>query len=113
VEGDQGGDGTINSHWDEFTFGNELMTGFLNHGTNPLSVMTIRSLEDLGYVTNPAAADAYPDANTVKTWNLTSSFRLNGFSSTPIQKTRWEKPLARYARSLPSGVSKRNLRSSR
>lgn len=113
VEGDQGGDGTIDSHWDESTFGNELMTGFLNRGTNPLSVMTIRSLEDLGYVTNPAAADAYPDANTVKTWNLTSSFRLDGFASTPIQKTRWERPLARYARSLPSGVSRRNVRNSR
>jgi hypothetical protein len=113
VEGDQGGDGTINSHWDEFTFGNELMTGFLNAGTNPLSVMTIRSLEDVGYVTNPAAADPYPNANTLKHWNLTSSLRLDGFSTASIQKTRWEKPLGRYARSLPSGVSRRNLRNSR
>jgi hypothetical protein len=113
VEGDQGGDGTIDSHWDEFTFGNELMTGFLNKGTNPLSVMTIRSLEDIGYVTNPAAADPYPDASTLKNWNLTSSIRLDGFSSTAVKKTRWEKPLARYARSLPSGVSRRNVRNSR
>lgn len=112
VEGDQGGDGTVNSHWDESTFGNELMTGFLNRGTNPLSVMTIRSLEDLGYVTNPAAADAYPDANTVKTWNLRASFRLGDISATPTPGV-WEKPLKRSPRSLPSGISAQNLRSSR
>ncbi len=115
VEGDQGGDGTINSHWDEKTFGNELMTGFLNRGTNPLSVMTIRSLEDLGYVTNPAAADAYPDASTVKTWNLKSSFRLSDITSAPTSamSKRWERPLARRPRSLPSGISARNVRGKR
>jgi hypothetical protein len=112
VEGSQGGDGTINSHWRETTFGNELMTGFLNRGTNPLSVMSIRSLEDLGYVTNPADADTYPDANTVKTWNLRASFRLDDISATPTPGV-WEKPLKRNPRSLPSGISAQNLRSSR
>jgi hypothetical protein len=33
------------------------MTGFLNAGSNPLSVLTVRSLEDLGYTVNAAAAD--------------------------------------------------------
>jgi hypothetical protein len=113
VEGDQGGDGTINSHWRETTFGNELMTGFLNRGTNPLSVMTVRSIDDLGYVTNPAAADAYPDANTDKTWNLRASFRLNDISATAAPPGVWEKPLKRNPRSLPSGISARNLRNSR
>ena len=100
VEGSRGGVGTINTHWRESTFGNELMTGFLNRGTNPLSVMTIRSLDDLGYVTNSAAADAYPDANTVKTWNLRASFRLDDISATPTPAV-WEKPLARKARVMP------------
>ncbi|MDQ6872020.1 MAG: leishmanolysin [Gemmatimonadota bacterium] len=59
VEGTQGGDGTVNSHWRESVFGNELMTGFINSGKNPLSVMTIRSLEDLGYVVDATAADPY------------------------------------------------------
>jgi hypothetical protein len=59
VEGSQGGDGTKDGHWRETTFGNELMTGFINSGTNPLSAMTIQSLEDFGYVVNTAAADAY------------------------------------------------------
>jgi len=112
VEGAQGGDGTINSHWRETTFGNELMTGFLNRGTNPLSVMTIRSLDDLGYVTNPADADTYPDANTVKTWNLRASFRLDDISATPTPGV-WEKPLKRGPRSIPSASSAKDLRRSR
>lgn len=72
VEGSQGSEGTINSHWRESMFGNELMTGFINSGTNPLSVMSIRSLEDLGYTVNPAVADPYPDANTRVVINLRS-----------------------------------------
>jgi hypothetical protein len=54
-----GGPGTRNGHWRETTFGNELMTGFLNAGTNPLSRLTIASLRDLGYVVNLGAADPY------------------------------------------------------
>jgi hypothetical protein len=54
------GAGTYNSHWRELVFDNELMTGFLNNGVpNPLSRMTIASMEDLGYTVNYAAADPY------------------------------------------------------
>lgn len=53
------GAGTVNSHWREGVLNNELMTGFLNSGTNPLSVLTIRSLADFGYVVNPAVADPF------------------------------------------------------
>jgi hypothetical protein len=110
VEGDQGGDGTINSHWDEHTFGNELMTGFLNGGTNPLSIMTIESLQDLGYVVNTADADTYPNATTVKTWNLKSSFRLDDILSPATPRTVWEKGLPHKPRPLPSGVRAANAR---
>ncbi len=54
-----GGTGTINAHWRESVLGSELMTGFLNEGANPLSVLTIRSLEDLGYAVNVAGADPF------------------------------------------------------
>ena len=41
------------SHWDEATFFNELMTGFLNGASanffNPLSPMTSAAMDDLGY----------------------------------------------------------------
>jgi Leishmanolysin len=55
-----GGAGTRDSHWSEFTFDNELMTGYLNGGrSNPLSRVTIASLGDLGYQVNMNAADLY------------------------------------------------------
>ena len=54
-----GGSGTANSHWRESVFGSELMTGYADTGPLPLSVMTVRSIEDLGYTVNPAGADPY------------------------------------------------------
>ena len=54
-----GGAGTVGAHWRESVFLNELMTGFLNSGANPLSVMSILSMLDLGYAVSPTAADPY------------------------------------------------------
>ena len=54
-----GGRGTRDGHWRESVFGNELMTGFLNSGNNPLSRVTAASLADMGYQVNLAAADPY------------------------------------------------------
>ncbi len=57
VEGLPCGLGTRNSHWDETTFFNELMTGFLNGASsnfvNPLSRMTSAAMRDLGYQAIP------------------------------------------------------------
>ena len=53
-----GGASRANSHWRDAVFGEELMTS--SYKTKPiLSVMTVRSLEDLGYIVNPLAADPY------------------------------------------------------
>ncbi len=46
-----GGPGTAGGHWRESLLNNELMTGFLNLGENPLSRITAGSLRDLGYGT--------------------------------------------------------------
>src|SRR5678815_1706950 len=100
VEGSQGSDGTINSHWRESTFGNELMTGFINSGSNPLSVMSIRSLEDLGYTVNPAVADPYPDGNTHVVINLRSILDPNTVVAAPIP-AQWEEPPPHTIRALP------------
>ena len=55
-----GGGGTINAHWRESVLQNELMTGWLNSGVaNPLSLLTVRSLTDLGYTVNTGAADSF------------------------------------------------------
>ena len=47
-----GGTGTANGHWEEDVFKNELMTGFLNAGDNPISTVSIGALQDLGYSVN-------------------------------------------------------------
>jgi len=44
-----GGAGTIYAHWRESALRNELMTGYLNLGENPLSRITGGSLADMGY----------------------------------------------------------------
>jgi hypothetical protein len=56
---DIGGDGTADSHWRDSVLGNELMTGFLDPGDNPLSKITVASMADLGYTVNLNAADPY------------------------------------------------------
>jgi hypothetical protein len=57
----EGGGGTRDSHWRERFFRNELMTGYISPaGTkNPLSVLTIASLADLGYDVDLSKADPY------------------------------------------------------
>jgi Leishmanolysin len=52
-----GGAGTRDSHWDEQTFGNEIMTGYIN-ASNDLSYMTVASLGDLGYTLDPTLSGA-------------------------------------------------------
>ncbi|HWP16365.1 MAG TPA: leishmanolysin-related zinc metalloendopeptidase [Xanthobacteraceae bacterium] len=54
-----GGAGTRDSHWRDTIFGAELMTGFVGAAGNPLSRMTVASLQDLGYTVNLAAAEPY------------------------------------------------------
>ena len=56
---DQGGYGTADAHWRETVFGNEVMTGYVNYGSNPLSTETIASLADLGYSVDLGAADPF------------------------------------------------------
>lgn len=54
-----GGPGTADGHWRESVFRNELMTGFVGTANNPLSRMTVASLQDLGYVVDFNAAEPY------------------------------------------------------
>jgi leishmanolysin/Big-like domain-containing protein len=54
-----GGLGTADAHWRESVFGNELMTGVVDAGVNPLSRVTVGSMGDLGYSVNLADADPY------------------------------------------------------
>jgi hypothetical protein len=54
-----GGPGTRDAHWSESLFKNELMTGYLDSGVNPLSRVTVASLADMGYQVNINRADSY------------------------------------------------------
>jgi hypothetical protein len=51
--------GKAGGHWREKTFGAELMTTRMSKGSQPVSRMTVASLEDLGYVVNLEAADVF------------------------------------------------------
>jgi hypothetical protein len=64
-----GGAGTVNSHWRDEVFDPELMTGFLSPGFNPLSAISVRSLQDLGYTVSVAGADPF---------TLTPAIRIAG-----------------------------------
>lgn len=54
-----GGTGTVNSHWRTSIMKRELMQGFAVNQVQPLSRVTVGSLQDLGYVVNFSAADPY------------------------------------------------------
>lgn len=55
----RGGPGTRDAHWREAVFGNELMTGFIDAGANPISRVTVGALEDTGYTVDYDHADPY------------------------------------------------------
>ncbi len=53
------GNGTRDSHWEETIFQSELMTGFISGTVRPLSLTSIKSIQDLGYVVSASAADPF------------------------------------------------------
>jgi hypothetical protein len=69
-----GGTGTANSHWRTSVMQRELMQGFAVNQVQPLSRITVGSLQDLGYTVNLTAADAF---------SLTAALRSGfGFDAT-------------------------------
>jgi hypothetical protein len=71
-----GGVGTADSHWRESVFHQELMTGFVQPGLNPLSRVTVASMGDLGYSVNLAGADTYTLATGLRALGRGPSFEL-------------------------------------
>ena len=89
IEGTPCGAGTRNSHWDEVTFFNELMTGFINGASanfiNPLSRMTSAAMRDLGYNAVPSVDEGYtmrtsPNPDPCQPVTTTASFSKKGSS---------------------------------
>jgi Leishmanolysin len=85
VEGNTAPPGTRDGHWREATFNTELMTGFIDQGTLPISSITIGSLADLGYTVNAADNDPYTIA--------IGALRANATTASLLQRDGWEKPL--------------------
>src|SRR5207237_3265665 len=54
-----GGPGTAGSHWRRSVFGNELMNGFAGSGLQPLSLLTLQAMADMGYIVNTGAAEPW------------------------------------------------------
>ncbi len=75
-----GGAGTRNSHWRTSVMQRELMQGFAVNQVQPLSRVTVGSLQDLGYVVNLSAADAFS-----LTAALRSGFGFDETSGTPYR----------------------------
>ena len=51
--------GISDSHWRASVFGDELMTPYLTGDSQPLSLITLESLYDLGYEIDPGKADSF------------------------------------------------------
>ena len=81
-----GGRGVVNGHWRESVFDTELMSPFLDGGVpNPLSVVTLASFQDLGYLeVDLSVADEFE--------LLTSS---PGFAADPRHPIRWDGDILR------------------
>lgn len=58
---DSAGVGTDGSHWKESIYGDELMTGFISEKKikMPLSLLTVKALQDLGYEVDESMAEPY------------------------------------------------------
>lgn len=93
-EAAQCGDGQREGHWKETKFFRELMTPYISSGSNPLSVMTIRSLEDMNYGVNTAAADPF-------SVTIGSVSAFGGKPSSLTLSRDWERPLRFAPRVVP------------
>ena len=96
----EGGPGSADGHWRETVFGTELMTSRIGTTGNALSLMSIQSLSDVGYVVNANAADPFviPGTGAVRmnavsgpasTWEilLTPKFEMTRTGRiTPVEK---------------------------
>jgi len=99
-----GGAGTRDSHWRESVFSQELMTGFVTSPSpnitgilNPLSLISIQSLADVGYQVNSADADPFVVPGT-------SALKAALGVAPPQSTVPWETVIAPTA-----GVDKRGV----
>ena len=78
-----GGAGTADQHWRGNVFGNELMTALLPTPSTPkpFSAMSLGSITDLGYQTNPNVVDAYAVPSSPATASTALRLSRSGLSN--------------------------------
>ncbi|WP_025411054.1 leishmanolysin-related zinc metalloendopeptidase [Gemmatirosa kalamazoonensis] len=82
---DEGGMGTAGGHWRERVFLGELMTGWINDAPNPLSVVTVQALRDIGYQVTETGADIVSPSSIVGGAAAFSRVPLPGALTAPLQ----------------------------
>lgn len=97
-----GSAGTRDGHWRESVFGDELMTGWAA-AVAPMSLLTVRSLQDMGYVVTELAAEPFAAARPSGT-----AVRGTRESATPgfkiadkVKSPTWTIDVAGRKRKLP------------
>ena len=81
-----GGPGTRDGHWRESTFVDELMTGWASAHA-PMSLLTVRSLEDLGYTVTEFATEPFSATRLRGVPGTTSSVRSVRIADVPVAPT--------------------------
>ena len=104
-----GGPGTADSHWRESIFNNELMTGFINPGPNPLSRVTIAQFADLGYQVDLSPADSFLRAAANSPAGVRSTAPNNGAVTRPVIHVASPNVLAGARGTAATGAARANL----
>ncbi len=82
------GSGSLDRHWRESVFDDEVMTSSVNIGVNPLSPLTIGQFEDLGYTVDYGAADPYDPV-----FSLVAPAAVRAERVLPLGDDVWRGPL--------------------
>ena len=104
-----GGLGTADVHWRESVFDNELMTGFINQGPNPLSRVTIAQFADLGYQVALSSADSYLRAAANNPASVRNAAPNDGVVTRPVIHVASPNVLAGARASATTGAARANL----
>eukprot|EP00977_Amphora_coffeiformis_P025486 scaffold20186_cov239-Amphora_coffeaeformis.AAC.1 len=91
-----GGGGTRCGHFDEVCFGNEIMTGFLSGTTQPFSILTLSTMQDMGYIMDLSLAEPF----TIDPSCTCTRRQLRGSGET--SKVRHVRAVGRPELSLPA-----------
>jgi hypothetical protein len=80
-----GGNGTRDGHWRESVFGDELMTGFIGR-VNPLSILTVQTMADFGYVVDVSRVETYALGTHVPIFGAPGTLALTAPGTSPLAR---------------------------